>query len=246
MQDDSSQGGASTVTSAPRTARARARLELTNEIKAAARRHVAEHGASDLSLRAVARELGMASSALYRYFPSRDALLTELIVDAYNALGEAVEAAVRSGDRDDLLERWMRICRAVRGWAIDNPHEYALIYGSPVPGYVAPQTTTDPATRVSLMLLELLADAVRLGRVGPSPPSSDVVPAGLDADFDRLTTLVGETIPDWLLVRGMAAWMQLFGMISFELFGHLATVITDPGEHFDLQCRRTFADLGVC
>src|SRR5207248_3208991 len=81
---------------ASRTARDRARIELTDEIKAVARRHLAEHGSAALSLRAVAREVGMVSSAVYRYFPSRDELLTALIIDAYDAVGERAEAAERA------------------------------------------------------------------------------------------------------------------------------------------------------
>src|SRR3954471_654211 len=128
------------TTTAP-TARARARAELTEEIKAAARRQVAEEGSAALSLRAVAREVGMVSSAVYRYFPSRDSLLTALIVEAYDGLGTAVERAVAKVPADDLVGRWNTICDRVRRWAIANPHEYALIYGSPVPGYRAPVTT---------------------------------------------------------------------------------------------------------
>src|SRR4051812_20980512 len=108
----------------PPTARERVRAELTGEITAAARRQLATTGAAGLSLRAVARELGMVSSAVYRYFPSRDDLLSRLIVEAYDALGAAAE------DADDPatapLDRWVGICRAVRAWALARPHEYAL------------------------------------------------------------------------------------------------------------------------
>src|SRR5580693_9793844 len=92
--------------SAPRTARERARAELTREIKEGARRQLAATGADGISLRAVARELGMASSAVYRYFPSRDDLLTALIIDAYDALGAAVESADSGQPRSDLRGRW--------------------------------------------------------------------------------------------------------------------------------------------
>ena len=132
---------------APRRARDIARAHLTAEITDTARRHLVEHGAAGLSLRAVSRELGMASSAIYRYFPSRDALLTQLIVDAYDALGAAVEAAEGAVDRADNLARFRAIAHSVRAWALTNPHEYALIYGSPLPGYVAPADTNDPATQ---------------------------------------------------------------------------------------------------
>jgi len=95
-------------------ARARVRAELTKEITDVARRHLASDGASALSLRAVAREMGMASSAVYRYFPSRDDLLTTLIVDAYNALGEQAEQADATVAGDDLRGRWQATCAAVR------------------------------------------------------------------------------------------------------------------------------------
>src|SRR5215472_7081460 len=98
-------GRMTAITSAGRTARERARAELTREIKQEARRQLAAHGAQGLSLRAVARELGMVSSALYRYFPSRDELLTALIIDAYDALGEAAEAASAGRPAADLPER---------------------------------------------------------------------------------------------------------------------------------------------
>ena len=119
------------------TARARARAELTDEIKREARRQLAEHGA-DLSLRAVARELGMASSAVYRYFPSRDDLLTALIVDAYDALGETAEQALARAE-GGVTERWLALSTSIRAWAVEHPHDYALLYGSPVPGYRAPR-----------------------------------------------------------------------------------------------------------
>src|SRR5579859_6882260 len=122
-----------TAPGAPRTARERARAELTREIKEEARRQLAEVGANGLSLRAVARELGMVSSALYRYYPSRDDLLTALIIDAYNALGDAAERAI-AATAGPSARQWLAACHAVRGWAVSRPHEYALIYGSPVPG----------------------------------------------------------------------------------------------------------------
>ena len=153
-----------TTTSAPRTARERARAELTSEIKAVARRQLAEEGAGALSLRAVARELGMVSSAVYRYFPSRDELLTALIIDAYDSVADAAETAEGAVPRTDPLGRWMATCHAVRAWALANPHEYALIFGSPIPGYAAPQDTIDPAARIPSLLLAVLSDSVAMAR----------------------------------------------------------------------------------
>src|ERR1700733_1074974 len=113
--------------SASRTARERARAELTREIKQEARRQLAASGAQGLSLRAVARELGMVSSAIYRYFPSRDELLTALIIDAYEALGTAAETASSALPAADIRGRWGGAGTAIRGWGPANPHEYALI-----------------------------------------------------------------------------------------------------------------------
>src|SRR6185312_1359823 len=111
---------------ASQTARQRARAELTREIKEAARRQLAEAGAPQLSLRAVARELGLVSSALYRYFPSRDDLLTALIIDAYDSLGASAEAAHAQVAGAGPRERWIAVCVAARRWALAQPHEYAL------------------------------------------------------------------------------------------------------------------------
>src|SRR3954451_5317950 len=129
-------------------ARARVRAEMTEEIKTVARRHLATDGAN-LSLRAGARDPGLASSAVYPYFASRDALLPALIIDAYDSVGAAAERATAGVSAP--VERWLALARAVRDWALADPHQWALIYGSPVPGYQAPQDTIGPATRVILL-----------------------------------------------------------------------------------------------
>ena len=222
--------------SAPRTARQRARLELTAEIKATARRHLADHGSSGLSLRAIARELGMASSAIYRYFPSRDELLTALIVDAYDAVGAAAEQADAEQPRASIERRWMAATGAIRHWALGDPHEYALIYGSPVPGYRAPQDTIDPATRVTLVLLRIARDGVDGGtiRTGTRPAP---IPRSVRDDLARIRD-VAPDVPDEVLLRTLAVWAQLFGSISLELFGHTHGVIEDGDGFFELLMRQ--------
>ena len=127
--------------SAPRTARALARAELTRAILDRASVQLAEVGPAALSVRQIARDLEMASSAVYRYFPSRDALLTALLIQAFDDLGQAVEDGDASAARDDFRGRWAGLAQGLRGWAVAHPHEYALTYGSPVPGYAAPQDT---------------------------------------------------------------------------------------------------------
>src|SRR6478609_854344 len=190
--------------------RARVRAELTREIAAAARRHLASDGAAALSLRAVARELGMASSAVYRYFPSRDELLTALIVDAYNAMGEAAEGADAEHPRADLMSRWQAACAAVRGWALAHPHEYALVYGSPVPGYAAPEATIGPAARVGTVLAEVVADGVAAGVVGSGTGGAYATLA------PGLAPALGLPVdPEGSLgTRCVAVWTALFGLVS--------------------------------
>lgn len=228
--------------SAGRTARERARAELTREIKEEARRQLAVSGADGLSLRAVARELGMVSSALYRYFGSRDDLLTALIIDAYDAIGSEVEKAVAapgSAEEDGAAvarERWTSACRAVRAWARENPHEYALLYGSPVPGYRAPEATIGPAARVPVALVSILRDAAAAGLMtGPAPGP---LPERLEAQAAVARDAIGSDVPLDLLIRGVIAWTQLFGMVSFELFGQFANTFDPADDLFDYVTAR--------
>jgi AcrR family transcriptional regulator len=221
--------------SAPRTAREIARSELTRSIITSAREQLAQVGPAALSLRAVARELNMASSAVYRYFANRDELLTALISAAYDDLGAAAEAADRkAAGRKNFGARWLAFAQAVRTWALAHPHDYALIYGSPVPGYGAPQSTIEPAGRVVRVLLDLLLD---IQRAGQSPPAGSV-PRPAHRALAGLKQFVGEPIGDDLALRGLAAWGGLLGAISLELFGHLTGAIDDYDAYFDQVARR--------
>jgi AcrR family transcriptional regulator len=227
-----------TDASAPRNARARVRAELTTEILGVARRHLAEAGAVNLSLRAVARDLGMVSSALYRYFPSRDDLLTALIVDAYGAVADVGEAADRACKRTDLIGRWLAVCKAVRAWALANPHEYALIYGTPVPGYVAPEATIEPVVRFSTVLLAILLDAHAAGRLAESAqPVSKTVARSIGP----LRAQASSDLPDVAVINGLIGWTHLFGAISSELFGHRHNVIDNDDVFFDYEMRQLAA-----
>jgi AcrR family transcriptional regulator len=228
--------GMTATENASRTARERARIELTEEIKAVGRRHLAEHGSAALSLRAVAREVGMVSSAVYRYFPSRDDLLTALIIDAYDSVGARAEAAERATAGRPVGARWLNVGEVVRTWALEHPHEYALIYGSPVPGYAAPEATIEPASRVPLVLLRMLADGVARGEIerGETPSMSRT----LRSDFAQLRGTAAPAVPDAVLARGLAVWAQVLGNINLEMFGHLNNVIHDYDGYFTLQMRR--------
>ena len=221
-------------------ARARARIEVTAAIKDEARRQLAAEGASKLSLRAVARELGMVSSALYRYFPSRDELLTALIIDAYDSVGEAAEVAHAEVADAGPLRRWIAVCEAVRGWALAHPHEYALIYGSPVPGYVAPETTVPPAARVALLLIGIARDAHQAGTLTEPP-----LPADLQPEAERMVADFAGDLPPAVAVALVAAWAELYGLVSFELFGQFRRVVEDREAFFRYAVRRLALGVGL-
>ncbi|MEU7059154.1 TetR/AcrR family transcriptional regulator [Streptomyces sp. NPDC046197] len=221
-------------------ARARARMEITAAIKDEARRQLAGEGAAKLSLRAVARELGMVSSALYRYFPSRDDLLTALIIDAYDSLGETAEAAHDAVADAGPLRRWTAVCEAVRGWALAHPHEYALIYGSPVPGYTAPEATIPAASRVGLLLVGIVRDAhEKDGLTGPA------LPAELRGEAERMAVDLAPALPPEVVAALVAAWAQLYGLVGFELFGQFNRVVEDREPFFRHAVTRLAHGVGL-
>lgn len=218
------------TTARPRTPRARAREQTVKDIVRLGREHLARQGAAALSLRAVARDLGVVSSAVYRYVESRDELLTLLLVDAYNELGDAVDAAVAGYREGDHRGRFAALAHAVRSWALREPAGYGLLFGSPVPGYKAPaERTTGPGTRVVRALVQIVEDAHRdSGTTVPAEPGAAnagsgqaVLPVGpvLHEDFQALRDGFGNALPDELLARGTLVWTALFGAVSFEVFG---------------------------
>lgn len=234
-----------------RTARERARAEVVAEIKAAARRQLVEVGAAQLSLRAVARELGVVSSALYRYFASRDELLTALIVDAYDSLAAAVAKAEGRIARDRYGERWRAAARAMRGWARAHTSEYALVFGSPVPGYRAPQETVEPFARLIRCFLDTVRDAVAAAAlVAPEPCAEQTEPAvDLPADLEgQLAGLAREVAPGVsppVLASAVLAWSQLIGAINLELFGHFVGSLDPADAFYEYSTDRLAAAIGL-
>ncbi|WP_433300541.1 TetR/AcrR family transcriptional regulator [Actinoplanes sp. CA-030573] len=221
--------------------RARVRAEMTEEIKAVARRHLATDGAN-LSLRAVARDMGMASSAVYRYFASRDELLTALIIEAYDSLGEAAERANAAAADRGYADRLVAVGHAVREWALAEPHQWALIYGSPVPGYQAPPDTITSAIRVIMQIAGIIRDAYAAGRIGPQPEISGRYVEELAAVAEQF----GPEIPPRLIGAGMAAFVQLMGAVSAELFGQLNNSVDDDRRGFlEFQMRGAAAFIGL-
>jgi AcrR family transcriptional regulator len=218
---------------------------VTSEILAVARTHLARDGAAALSLRSIARDLQMAPSALYRYFSGRDALLSALILGAYESVAEAAaeasDAAYASAESaESEAERWMAVPRAVRSWALGHPHEWGLIFGSPVPGYEAPQETVVPYARLAAALIRPIAAAQRSttandsGTVVAGYPATDALGAALEPVSEAL--LPGAQTAT--VVAAMQAWTMLIGLISLELFGHWRNTVLDPQLFFEATVRQ--------
>lgn len=199
------------------------------------RQHLATHGAAALSLRAVARDLGVVSSAVYRYVESRDELLTLLLIDAFGELGDEVDAAVAQVPADDHAARFLALGRAVREWALREPASYALLFGSPVPGYNAPaERTTGPGTRVIVSLIGILDAASRAGRLAVPVEGSPQLPPTLGGDLAAIRSEFGLDLPEELVARGVLVWSSLFGAVSFEVFNQYgAETFRAPAELFD-------------
>ncbi|QGH68280.1 TetR/AcrR family transcriptional regulator [Pseudactinotalea sp. HY158] len=233
------------------SARDRARAAMIEDVIAVARRQLGRVGAAGLSVRSVTRELGISASAVYRYFSSRDHLLTALIVDAYERLGAFVIAADEAVPVEDVTRRWVTVWLAARDWGVAHPHEYALLYGTPVLGYAAPQDTVLPATRVVARLGAIVADAHRLGLRTDPPEAADPPGAGLREDADRIRASLPRLGLDPAEVSAedaidvVRAWSELFGAISFELFGHFVGSIDHPAENLEALARARAAVLGL-
>jgi AcrR family transcriptional regulator len=229
------------------TPRERARAQTISDILRLGREHLASHGAAGLSLRAVARDLGVVSSAVYRYVESRDELLTLLLIDAYNELGDAVDAAVGEVQEANFDGQFRALARAVRGWGLREPARYALLFGSPVPGYQAPpERTTGPGTRVIVALMGIFDAACRAGALAVKAGPAVVVPPRLAKDLAVIRTELGLVIPDGLLARGALVWTSLFGAVSFEVFGQYgADTFAARDELFEHQLEVLSATAGL-
>ncbi|WP_214411306.1 TetR/AcrR family transcriptional regulator [Sphaerisporangium fuscum] len=199
-------------TKAPRE---RYRAQVRAEIKELAWQQIATAGASTLSLNAIAKRMGMSGPALYRYYASRDELITELIRDAYRSLADAVRAAAGPGP-----EGAAALARAIRGWALDDPQRYLLIYGTPVPGYHAPEDVTAIASEIMAALLDAFA---ALPSEGTGTP--------FDAHLEEHRQWAGDhPAPPAVLHRALTFWTRLHGVLSLELAGHFTGMSFDPAQ----------------
>jgi AcrR family transcriptional regulator len=213
--------------------RDRYRAQVRAEIKGHAWEQIAGSGASALSLNAIAKRMGMTGPALYRYFGSRDELITALVTDAYRSLADTCRTAAASAASEadpSGPTRLKGLARAMRHWALTNPHRYFLIYGTPVPGYDAP----DDVTLVAAEIMATLLDACAALTVDGTELSAD------EAEFDAHLTEHrewdrGHPAPTPVLHRALAVWTRLHGVLSLELAGHFTGMGFDPGLLFEAE-----------
>ena len=201
----------------PRRTHAQARAEMRDGILRLGRAQLATRNAADLSVREIARGLGVASSAVYRHVKNRDELVTLLVIDAYEELADAAVPRTHSAETDGSASL-RSLAHRIRSWAVANPSRWALIYGTPVPGYAAPpDETTRSGTRVMVALLEILAQGTVRTQV---PPPSPGLAVKLQASADELGLT---SMTPRALAAGVDAWTSLTGVISAEIFHQLGT-----------------------
>ncbi len=228
----------------PLSRRDRLRQQTVSEIKALAAQQLAESGPGALSLRAIARDMGMASSALYRYFASSNDLIGALCVDAYNSVADALTQARDAQPANDPARQWWAIGHAYRRWALDHPADFALIFGTPIPGYQAPPEITGPAAgRFSAVPAAVYAAAVEAGAADPDrthvPPT--IATGALLGDLlgDAATTYPAQQTG--ILLN---AWASLRGYLMGEIFGSLPQLIADTDQLYDAHLRTVMDGMG--
>jgi AcrR family transcriptional regulator len=214
------------------TRRERQRAATIEEIKQIARQRMAENGPAALSLRAIAREMGMTSPALYRYFPSRDDLVTALILDAFNSLAESQEANFEAFCSASYRDRLLTLAEDYRAWALRYPELYSLIFGTPIPNYHAPAEITGPAAQRSMVpFIRLVTEVHEAGQL--QYPKAYT---GLSPEFKRTLEVAGDEKgydqPPEMVLLTLTGWGRIHGLVSQELYNHLPPIIDNPGEYF--------------
>ncbi len=206
---------------------------------------MAESGAAALSLRAIAREMDMTAPALYRYFQNRDDLVTALIVAAYHSLADALEAAHDAKTEDDHTGKLLAAPSAYRDWALAHPEDFALIFGTPIPGYEAPRELTVPAAGRSFQVFaSIIADAIQAGVMVP-PAAYTRFPPAVHAALTAMQEQEGYAFPLEALYMTTVGWTQIHGLITLELFGHTGSVVGDTGEFYRYEIQNMLRHLGL-
>jgi len=226
--------------------RERVRAATAQEIKDIAREHMAEQGGAAISLRAIARQMGMTAGALYSYYDTRDDLITALIVDGYVSLAEALEAARDAQPAGRPADRLLAAGLAYRDWALGHPQEYQLVFGSPIPGYQAPELgpTVAAARRAGAVLLDLVAAAWPASRRA-GPPEGEAADPRWATPFAAWLDHAYPGLPAAAVAFHLRIWARLHGMVALEIHGHLGAIVTDAGLLYREELHALLAELGL-
>jgi AcrR family transcriptional regulator len=211
------------------TPRERFRAQILDEIKRAALGQLATSGPAGVSVNAIGKELGVSGPALYRYFASRDELLTELVIDAYHDLASALREAIRETPSQATRRRFEGFARTYRSWALAQPHRYRLLFGPPLPGYDAhAERLVDGAQTVMDVLIETL------------PPDSNArrPPRPLAAELTRWATTRAAQVDPSTALRAVLTWSHLHGFVGLEIAGNYASMGINPDQLFDAELSR--------
>jgi AcrR family transcriptional regulator len=221
--------------------RERLRAETAAEIKRIALKHIAAAGPASVSLRAIARDMGMTAGAIYSYYDTRDDLITALINDVYTGLVQTLEAARDSKQADDGRGRLLAWALAYRKWAIANPEEFRLLYGDPAPGYRIPEggAAAEAERRACAGITGLVAAA------WPREVSGTYRWSDFEPDFVALVRAQFPDLPPAAIALTLRVWGRMHGLVALEVYGHLRSQIHDGAKIFEAEMLDMADELGL-
>lgn len=220
-------------------------LDITRqEIKDTARQLMAEKGTAGLSVRGIARQMGMTAPALYHYYASLNDLITALIQDAFTHLADTLEAAAADPALTTSAERLTAVARAYRRWALAHRIDFQLIYGNPIPDYTQPiEVTYPPARRSFLVIARIFAGAIESGEIDLPGGYRDLPPA-IERSLTELTRVEGHDLPLPALYLASTAWAKIHGHVMLELFNLIQPVIPDVDAFFQYETQNFLGQAG--
>ena len=221
-------------------------LDITREeIKDTARNLMVDKGTAGLSVRAIARQMGITAPALYHYYSSLNDLITALIQDAFTQLAEILETAAVISTLTTSGERLISVSHAYRNWALAHPMDFQLVYGNPIPNYVQPiDITSPPARRVFLVLAGLFGEAIESGEIDLPTKYRDL-PSAIEQSLVKLAQVDGHDLPLSGLYLAATTWVKLHGHLMLELFNMIQSVIADTEEFFRYEMQNFLHQTGL-
>ncbi|MFI5064417.1 MAG: TetR/AcrR family transcriptional regulator [Streptosporangiales bacterium] len=225
--------------------RDRVRAETSAEIKQAARRILIEQGPGAVTLRAIAREIGMTAPALYRYFGSHEDLLRHVVGDIFTELGADIARAIDEAAGDGMTGKMVAACREFRRWALGHQAEFGLLFGTPLPTLEATHddAVTECAARFSGVFFSLFYE---LWHKRPFPvPADDEIDPVLRDQLARYRDALGVDLPLGAGLTFLRCWVRLYGTVTLEVFGHLHFALDDPAPMFEITLRELAGMVGL-